>query len=60
MRSPRQFPPDPHDVLLDQRGPDEWIVDAPGHERPLHVFRLGPSDWLSPKSVARSRVVGEI
>jgi hypothetical protein len=32
--------------VVDERGPGEWIVAVPGHERPLHVYRLGPADWL--------------
>ena len=32
--------------MVDVCGPGEWIVDVPGHDRPLHVFRLGSADWL--------------
>jgi hypothetical protein len=46
MPSNPQLPPDGHDVVVDECGPGEWIVDVPRHDRPLHVFRLGPADWL--------------
>ena len=39
-------PPDDHTVLVDARGPGEWIVRAPSGGRALHVYRVAPSDWL--------------
>ena len=35
-----------HEIVVDERGPGEWIVEVPGHRRPLHVYRFGPFDWL--------------
>ena len=32
--------------IVDDRGPGEWIVNVPERGRPLHVYRLGPADWL--------------
>jgi hypothetical protein len=31
---------------VEARGGGEWIVAAGGCARPLHVYRLGPGDWL--------------
>lgn len=42
---PQRFP-DGYEVVVDECGPGEWIVDVPGHDRPLHVYRLGPANWL--------------
>jgi hypothetical protein len=33
-------------VLVDTRGPGEWIVHAPAGGRSLHVYRLEADDWL--------------
>ncbi len=33
-------------VVIDVRGPGEWIVDTPAGGRSLHVYRLAPADWL--------------
>jgi sarcosine oxidase gamma subunit len=46
MPSHPQLHPDGYEVVIDQCGPGEWIVAVPGHDRPLHVYRLGPADWL--------------
>ncbi len=35
-----------YEVLVDIRGPGEWIVTVDRRERPLHVYRLGRADWL--------------
>lgn len=46
MPSQPQLRPDCYEVAVDQCGPGEWIVAVPGHDRPLHVYRLAPADWL--------------
>jgi hypothetical protein len=33
-------------VLVDARGPGEWIVRSPAGGRSLHIYRLGAGDWL--------------
>jgi len=33
-------------IVIDARGPGEWIVGAPSRGRSLHVYRLAPADWL--------------
>jgi hypothetical protein len=33
-------------VVVDVRGPSEWIVGVPAGGRSLHVYRLAPADWL--------------
>jgi hypothetical protein len=33
-------------ILVDVRGPGEWVVDASAGERALHVYKLGRADWL--------------
>jgi hypothetical protein len=33
-------------VVVDARGPGEWIVFSPAGGRSLHVYRLEPDDWL--------------
>jgi len=38
-------PADPQ-LLVDARGDGEWIVSAPAPDGALHVYRLGPADWL--------------
>jgi hypothetical protein len=39
-------PPLDHEVLIDVHGGGEWIVGVSGSKQRLHVYRLGPSDWL--------------
>jgi len=47
MSSQRQLPPlDQPQLVVDVRGPTEWIVGVPAARRALHVFRLAPGDWL--------------
>jgi hypothetical protein len=55
MTSPRQLPPPPldHEVLIEVRGSGEWIVGVPGCKQPLHLYQLGPADWLA-SEVGRS------
>lgn len=55
MPSQRQLPPLPldHEVLIEVRGSGEWIVGVPGCKQPLHVYQLGPADWLA-SEVGRS------
>ena len=36
---------DPH-VVVELRGPGEWIVGTRDGERALHVYRVAPGDWL--------------
>jgi len=33
-------------IVVDVRGPGEWIVGVPAGGRSLHVYRLAPADWL--------------
>jgi hypothetical protein len=33
-------------IVVDARGPGEWIVSLRGGDRSLHVYRLAPADWL--------------
>lgn len=33
-------------LVIDPRGPGEWIVGVPESARSLHVYRLAPADWL--------------
>ena len=33
-------------LVVDVRGSDEWIVTSSDGARPLHVYRVGPADWL--------------
>jgi len=33
-------------LVVDVRGPDEWIVTPPARARSLHVYRVAPADWL--------------
>jgi hypothetical protein len=33
-------------VLVEIRGPGEWIVGAPTGGRRLHVYRVADDDWL--------------
>jgi hypothetical protein len=53
MTSARQLPPPPldHEVLIEVRG--SGIVGVPGCQQPLHVYQLGPADWLA-SEVGRS------
>jgi hypothetical protein len=32
--------------MIEMRGPAEWIVEVPRGGRALHVYRIGPADWL--------------
>lgn len=41
-----QRPPLNDSVLVDMRGPGEWVVGAPAGGRALHVYKLGRADWL--------------
>ena len=33
-------------LVVEARGPGEWIVGAPKDGRRLHVYRVGVDDWL--------------
>ena len=33
-------------ILVEARGPGEWIVSLPAGGRSLHVYRLASADWL--------------
>lgn len=33
-------------IVIEPRGQGEWIVSAPPDTGSLHVYRLGPADWL--------------
>lgn len=33
-------------IVVEPRGPGEWIVDGPVGGRSLHVYRLAAADWL--------------
>jgi hypothetical protein len=33
-------------VIVDVRGPGEWILSVPDSGRSLHVYRLEHTDWL--------------
>lgn len=46
MSSPEHPVHPPQRVVIDVRGPGEWIVDTPAGGRSLHVYRLAPADWL--------------
>jgi hypothetical protein len=48
MPSQPQLPPPPldYEVVVEARDIGEWIVGVPGGKQPLHVYRLGPADWL--------------
>jgi hypothetical protein len=46
MSSKTQLPSPDQGVLVDVRGPGEWIVGVPGSRRSLHVYRLERADWL--------------
>ena len=46
---PQQLQPasvDPLQLLIVALGAGEWIVTVPVGGRSLHVYELGPSDWL--------------
>jgi hypothetical protein len=45
MHRQTQHAPVDNLVVVDVRGPGEWIVGVPGG-RSLHVYRLAPADWL--------------
>lgn len=34
------------ELAVEARGAGEWIVSAPDRSGALHVYRLGPGDWL--------------
>jgi hypothetical protein len=34
------------EIVVDVRGPGEWIVGVPRSGNWLHVYRIGPADWL--------------
>ncbi len=46
MSSPAQLPSLDQRVVVEPRGPGEWIVAGPADGRSLHIFRLAPGDWL--------------
>jgi len=33
-------------IVLDVRGPGEWIVTTPAEGHALHIYTLSPGDWL--------------
>jgi len=37
---------DQRKIVVDTRGPGEWIVGLDAGGRSLHVYQLGPADWL--------------
>jgi hypothetical protein len=37
---------DHHGVVVEVRGPGEWIVGTPAGGRRLHVYRVAADDWL--------------
>src|ERR1700735_5276370 len=37
---------DEQQVVIDPLGPGEWIVILPERSLSLHVYELGPADWL--------------
>jgi sarcosine oxidase gamma subunit len=41
-----QLPPLDQRIVVDARGPGEWIVAVPAGGRSLHVYMLAPADWL--------------
>ena len=45
-RQPQLAKPDQQRLVVDARGPGEWIVRVHPHGRSLHVYRLAPADWL--------------
>ena len=49
MPSQPQLPPRPleHELVIETRDSGEWIVGVPGSKQPLHIYRLGPADWLA-------------
>jgi hypothetical protein len=46
MNSPERLISDGRQVLIEVRGPGEWIVGVLSGGRSLHVYRLEPADWL--------------
>jgi hypothetical protein len=34
------------EIVVDARGPGEWIVGVQRAGHALHVYRIGPADWL--------------
>src|SRR4051812_9756356 len=55
MPSHPQLPPDRYAVVVDECGRGEWIVDVPGHDRPLHVDRLAPTGLAGLRGRAQQR-----
>jgi hypothetical protein len=46
MSSHTELDPAGTGVVVDLRGPGEWIVHPPAAGRSLHVYRLARADWL--------------
>jgi hypothetical protein len=46
MDSPEHLARRPERLVIDVRGPGEWIVGTPAGGRSLHVYRLARADWL--------------
>ncbi len=45
-RQPQLAKRDQQRLVVDARGPGEWIVGAHPQGRSLHVYRLASADWL--------------
>ncbi len=45
-RQPQLAKRDQQRLVVDVRGPGEWIVGVRPHGRSLHVYRLASADWL--------------
>jgi hypothetical protein len=43
---PPNFSEPDHQILTDARGLGEWIIGPAAGGRSLHVYELGPADWL--------------
>jgi len=46
MDSPEHLARRAERLVIDVRGPGEWIVGTPAGGRSLHVYRLARGDWL--------------
>jgi hypothetical protein len=46
MHRQTQLPSLDERILVDVRGPGEWVVGVSAHGRWLHVYRLAVADWL--------------
>ena len=46
MFRPAQRLHDHQGVVVEARGPGEWIVSASSGGRRLHVYQVAPDDWL--------------